>query len=189
MCRAVGGGLSMFTKPVKVPMREQWNLPLFSRDSLAVMIHLLTHQNRNHFLSSPFMPYEGSVRYISLDLKYCYLETRCWAAALSLFDKLNLIVNCGNLLYASCLVLSLRSGYRETIVLFLKATSAGILLFWCIVMETTCWVGRGEVQHREEAVSLENPYVLTTNVGIISMSGIIVPGKESYSGYRTGFSV
>lgn len=121
-----GGGLSMFTKPVKVPMREQWNLPLFSRESLAVMIHLLTHQNRNHFLSSPFMPYERSVRYISLVLKYCYLETRCWVAALSLFDKLNFIVNCGNPLYASCLVLSLGSGYRETIVLFLKATSAGM---------------------------------------------------------------
>lgn len=113
VCARVCGGLSMFTKPVKVPMREQWNLPLFSRDSLAVMIHLLTHQNRNRFLSSPFMPYERSVRYISLVLKYCYLETRCWAAALSLFDKLNFIVNCGNLLYASCLVLSLGSGYSR----------------------------------------------------------------------------
>lgn len=63
----------MFTKPVKVPMSV--------RESLAFMINLLTHQNRNHFRSSPLMPYGGSVRYISLGLKYRYLETR--------FDKLN----------------------------------------------------------------------------------------------------
>lgn len=84
-----GWWAGVFTKPVKVPMREQRHLPLFSRDSLAVMIHLLTHQNRNHLLSSPVVPYGGSVRYISPGLKYCYLETCCWAAALSLFDKLN----------------------------------------------------------------------------------------------------
>lgn len=54
------------------------------------MIHLLTHQNRNHFLSSALMPYGGSVRYIFLGLKYRYLETRWRATALSLFDKLDL---------------------------------------------------------------------------------------------------
>lgn len=86
-----GGGWGMFTKPVKVPMRVQQYLPLLSRESLAVMIHLLTHQNRNHFLSSLLMPYGGSVRDISLSLKYCYLETRCRAAAQSLFDKLNFV--------------------------------------------------------------------------------------------------
>ncbi len=80
---------NMLTKPVKVLQEGGVIFSLFLRGSLAVMIHLLAYLNRNHFLSSLFMPYSGSARYISTRLKYCYLETRCWAATLSLFDILN----------------------------------------------------------------------------------------------------
>lgn len=76
--------------PWRCTRRDEWCLTSFSGDSLAVMIHLLTYLNRNHFLSSVFMPRAGS-RYTSNRLKCCYLETSCWAAALSLFDILSVM--------------------------------------------------------------------------------------------------
>lgn len=54
-------------------------------------------------------------------------------------------------------------------MLFLKATSGGrpIVLMYMYVLWTLAVWERGKVW---AAVSLENPYVLTTSIGIISMS-------------------
>ena len=106
---------------------------LFSRDSLAVMIHLLTYLNRNHFLSSLFMPCRGSVRYISRRLKYCYLETRCRATALSLFDILNFMSTMAIRSMHHVWFLERGRGCKDMMVLFLKAMAAGlpIVMMYC----------------------------------------------------------
>lgn len=80
---------SMLTKPAKV-LQEGGVIPLFySHGTLWQLwyIYLLTWTGIIFFHLCSCLT--GSVRYISTRLKYCYLETCCWATALSLFDILN----------------------------------------------------------------------------------------------------
>lgn len=89
--------------PWRCTRRDERCFASFSRDSLAVTIHLLTYPNRTHFLSSALMPRGGS-RYTSNRLKCCYLETSCWAACAELIWYTECYVGCGKPLHTSCLV-------------------------------------------------------------------------------------
>lgn len=103
----------------------------FPQDSLAVMIHLLTYLNRNHFLSSVHASQKISKIHLYLfevllpgDMLLGCHTVLIWCT--------EFYVNCGNPLNASSLLSSTGRGYKNMIVLFLKATAAGLpIVMYC----------------------------------------------------------